>query len=186
MTVIERAKPKLLLHCCCAPCAAGALPQFAGCGYQIEGFFYNPNIQPYTEQRARLESFERLMQERELPYSVDDGYPLDAWLRAALDEPQSRCRYCYRSRLQRSAEQAVRRGCQAFSTTLLISPYQQHQLIAEMAQEIGAKYGISFIYIDLRGGFRSGQQAARSAGLYMQKYCGCIFSELERYRKDKA
>ena len=99
--------------------------------------------------------------------------------------PEQRCGYCYQSRLLATADFALAHGFERFSTTLLISPYQHHQLIREIGERIAAERGLEFVYLDLRPGFRAGQEAAREMGLYMQKYCGCIYSEKERYQKQK-
>lgn len=176
---------KLLLHCCCGPCATGSLPQFEQLGYQPFGYFYNPNIHPYQEHKARRQSFIALMEQRGLPYEVVRDYPLEDWLRQVASAPEQRCTYCYRSRLEAAAAYACEHGFERFSTTLLISPYQNHQLIHQLGEEIAAVNGLEFVYLDLRGGFRDGQEKAREMGLYMQKYCGCIYSEKERYVKKK-
>lgn len=173
---------KLLLHCCCGPCAAGALPLFREAGFDITGFFYNPNIHPYTEQQARLDSFKRLMEREGLPYIVNDDYPLEGWLRQAAAEPHKRCGLCYDDRLTATASLAASGdGFDAFSTTLLISPYQDHETLRFLGEEMEKGYGVKFAYLDLRPRFRAGQREARALGLYMQKYCGCIYSEKERY-----
>ena len=78
---------------------------------------------------------------------------------------------------------AKEKGYDAFSTTLLVSIYQNHDAIKQIAEELAKKYNIEFVYRDFREGFREGQAKARELGLYMQKYCGCIFSEEDRYRK---
>ena len=72
-------------------------------------------------------------------------------------------------------------GFDAFTTTLLVSPYQNHELLIQVAEEMAEKYGVKFLYRDFRPGFREGQAEARELGLYMQKYCGCVFSEEDRY-----
>jgi predicted adenine nucleotide alpha hydrolase (AANH) superfamily ATPase len=92
-----------------------------------------------------------------------------------------RCAFCYRLRLEKTARYAAENGCDAFSTTLLISPYQNHELIKEIAGELAVLYKVQFLYRDFRPRFREGQREARKAGYYMQKYCGCIYSEEERY-----
>ena len=176
---------ELLLHCCCGPCAAGSLPQFLRRGYRPFCYFHNPNIQPWQEQKARRESFIRLMESESLPYAIAGGYPLEDWLAAVAAAPADRCAYCYESRLQATAEQAAERGYRRFSTTLLISPYQKHEQIRQTGERIAAEQGLEFVYLDLRPGFRAGQQKARERGLYMQKYCGCIYSEKERYLGNK-
>ena len=176
---------KLLLHCCCGPCATGSLPQFEERGYQPFGYFYNPNIHPFWEHKARRLSFIALMESRGLPYAAVKDYPLEEWLRQVAQQPEQRCAYCYRSRLEAAADFALANGFERFSTTLLISPYQQHQLIRATGERVAAERGLEFVYLDLRGGFRQGQEQAREMGLYMQKYCGCIYSEKERYQKKK-
>ena len=177
---------KLLLHCCCGPCAVGSLPLFYAAGYAVTGCFYNPNIHPYTEQQARLASFRLTMEQEGLPYLLDNAYPLETWLAAVAADPQHHCTYCYQSRLRYTAELAAEQGCEAFTTTLLISPYQQHDFLHELGNQLAAEYGVSFAYLDLRPRFREGQREARQRGLYLQKYCGCIYSEKERYLSQPA
>lgn len=95
---------------------------------------------------------------------------------------QNRCtNYCYRVRLEQTAKYAKENGYDAFSTTLLVSIYQNHDEIKKIGEELANIYGIKFLYRDFRVGFRQGQAKARELGLYMQKYCGCIFSEESRY-----
>jgi len=176
---------KLLLHCCCGPCAAGSLPQFLEAGYEPFGWYWNPNIHPYQEHKARRLSFVELFESKGLPYEASTDYPLEEWLAAVAAAPESRCEHCYRTRLEAAACKARDMAYPCYSTTLLISPYQNHELLHRLGEEYGKKYGVDFAYLDLRPGFRSGQDTARQAGLYMQKYCGCIYSEKERYVKKK-
>ena len=181
---------KLLLHSCCAPCSVQCVQTLAAEGLRPDLYWYNPNIHPYTEYRARLDAFTRFAGDRELSLFVDDEYGLRAFIKAVssaeTDTPGSRCArqrcaVCYRCRLERVAGFAMERAYDAFSTTLLISPYQNHELIREIGEELAARYGLAFLYRDFRPGFRQGQNQARQAGYYMQKYCGCIYSEEERY-----
>ena len=86
-------------------------------------------------------------------------------------------------RLDKTAQKAKELGFDYFSTTLLISPYQNHEMIYEVAEDMAEKYGVKFLYKDFRPFFREGQKIAMELGMYMQKYCGCIFSEEERYLK---
>ena len=179
---------KTLLHCCCGPCTAGSLPAFLERGREVTGWYFNPNIHPYKEFTARRDSFIQYMQAVNCEYLVENEYPLEDWLlvQAPLaKERQARCGNCYRLRLEPAAQKAAELGYDAYSTTLLVSPYQDHQLLIEVGQEMALRYGVSFDYIDLRPGFRDGQNQAREMGLYMQKYCGCIYSEKERYVKKK-
>ena len=174
---------KILLHSCCGPCSTAIIPVLKREGYELTGYFYNPNIHPYTENKARFLSWEKLMQEENMPYIYDRDYTLEEWLKSVAESPEERCGYCYRIRLEKAAEKAAESGMDAFTTSLLISPYQKHQLIIETAEEAAEKYNTKFYYQDFRPLFREGQQAARGKGLYMQKYCGCIYSEKERYLK---
>jgi predicted adenine nucleotide alpha hydrolase (AANH) superfamily ATPase len=122
-----------------------------------------------------------LMAGEEIPFAAVEDYPLEYWLAQVAADADNRCGYCYRSRLEQAAAYAVDHGYQLFSTTLLISPYQNHDLIRETGERIAKQRGLNFVYLDLRGGFRAGQEISRNMGLYMQKYCGCIYSEKERY-----
>jgi len=178
---------KLLLHCCCGPCSLAVVRALLleGLDEGLKCYFYNPNIHPYQEYKARLAAWQEVVSYYKLPAYVEPGYPLEEWLRAVAAEPQARCPYCYTKRLTQTAVKAVELGYEAFSTSLLISPYQQHQLLKELGEEIAARYGLTFFYRDWRPHYRAGQTAASERGLYMQKYCGCIYSEKERYMKSQ-
>jgi predicted adenine nucleotide alpha hydrolase (AANH) superfamily ATPase len=176
---------KLLLHCCCGPCSVAVIRALLleGLDEGLSCYFNNPNIQPYKEREARLAAWQELVAHYKLSAYAESAYPLEEWLRAVADDPGARCQYCYASRLEQTAAQALQLGCDAFSTTLLISPYQQHQRLRELGEEVAQRYGLNFFYRDWRPHFKAGQAAAREIGLYMQKYCGCIYSEKERYCK---
>ncbi|MGE5474047.1 MAG: epoxyqueuosine reductase QueH [Ignavibacteriales bacterium] len=176
---------KLLLHVCCGPCSAYPLSILKNEDVDIHGLFYNPNIHPYTEYKSRVDSAKALFEKEGLEFDELDGYGLDLFLKqVALSE--NRCKECYSIRMDRIAKEASERGFDAFSTTLLVSPYQKHDMLKDIAKEAGKRYGVEFYYKDFREGFREGQKMAREMGLYMQKYCGCILSEKERYLDSKA
>ena len=103
--------------------------------------------------------------------------------RAVAGDIGRRCGHCYTVRLEQTARFAAENGFASFTSTLFVSPYQQHERMAEIAEEMARRYGVRFLYRDFRPGFRAGQQEARELGFYMQKYCGCVFSEEERYQK---
>ncbi|MDR2135120.1 MAG: epoxyqueuosine reductase QueH [Treponema sp.] len=177
---------KLLLHACCGPCSAGCLGGLEEEGIKPDLFWYNPNIHPWTEYRSRRDCLEGLAGRKNLKLLKIDEYGLRLFLGGlgaggGNGAKAGRCGYCYRLRLEKTAETARREGYDCFSTTLLISPYQRHDDIKKTGEELAARYGVPFFYRDFRPLFRGGQKTAREQGFYMQKYCGCIFSEEERY-----
>lgn len=173
---------KLLLHTCCAPCSTYVIARLRQEGYEdITSYWYNINIHPYTEYKQRLETLKEYTKSIGIPLIVEDNYGIREFTKAVVEDIDNRCSFCYRSRLEKTVQYAKEHGYDAFTTTLLVSPYQKHDLIIQIAKELAEKYDIEFIYFDFREGFRLGQQMAREAGLYMQKYCGCIYSEESRY-----
>jgi predicted adenine nucleotide alpha hydrolase (AANH) superfamily ATPase len=150
-------------------------------GHEVTGFFYNPNIHPYTEFKKRQEALVRYGQVALLPLLVDDAYDLEEYLAAALPLGKDRCLACYRMRLERAFRRAADEGAEAVTTTLLYSIYQRHEVIAAIGEELSTRCGVRFLYRDFRAGWREGQDRARELGIYRQGYCGCIFSEYERF-----
>jgi len=147
-------------------------------------FWYNFNIHPFLEFKSRLECFKEFAFEEDLKYTAFEDYELKGFLNKVFINSEKHCVNCYRVRLEKTARFASQEGYSAFTTTLLISPYQDHEAIKSIGEEMSNKYNVEFYYKDFRPLFREGQAAARSKGMYMQKYCGCIFSEEERYIKD--
>jgi predicted adenine nucleotide alpha hydrolase (AANH) superfamily ATPase len=159
-------------------------------GLSLRLFWYNPNIHPWTEYKARRDSLLAFAGEQGIEVLRRDEYGLRPFLTALgpppPPAPPERCALCYRLRLNLTASLAAKEGFAAFSTTLLISPYQNHELIKELAREAAREHGTSFLYRDFRPRYAAGQRAARERGYYRQKYCGCLFSEEERYLKSPA
>jgi epoxyqueuosine reductase len=174
---------KLLLHICCAPCTIYPLKVLRAAGHHVTGFFYNPNIHPYTEFQRRLQTLKTYSQISLLPLSVDEGYDLEAFLVAALESGPDRCLACYRIRLDRAFRKAVDEGTEGLTTTLLYSKYQRHEALRAIAEELSSHYDIPFFYADFREGWKEGQEESRRLGLYRQNYCGCIFSERDRHKR---
>ncbi len=171
---------KLLLHMCCGPCAVYP-HQVLSREHEITGLFYNPNIHPYTEYKKRLDTARDFADNSGYKLITIDEYNLDEFLRNAAFREGQRCIMCYAERLERAASVA-KSGCfDAFTTTLLVSPFQKHDLIRRIGEEAGKKYGVEFLYKDFRGGFKEGVEKSRELGLYRQPYCGCIYSERDRY-----
>ena len=181
---------KLLMHTCCAPCSVYCIDSLREEGIEPDIFWFNPNIHPYTEYKARRDTLIQYSGMANFNLIVDENYGLVEFCKNTINDLKSRCKeYCYKVRLEQTAKYAKEHGYDAFTTTLLVSPYQNHEALIEGASEMAQKYDIDFVYRDFRVGFREGQNKARELGLYMQKYCGCIFSEEDRYaeriQKDK-
>lgn len=177
---------RLLLHACCAPCSIQCVEILRGEALQPDLFWYNPNIHPTTEYSARRDTLARFAGEEGLELILEDDYGLRSFIAGLDGNFEERCAWCYRTRLGKTASHAATHGYGCFSTTLLISPYQKHDLLRGIAEEEAAKHGVQFLYRDFRPGYREGQKKSRERGFYMQKYCGCIFSEEERYAKAPA
>ena len=175
---------KTLLHICCAPCANQCIDILRGDGVELTGFWYNPNIHPFTEYRSRRNCLREYAQTIELPLLEHDQYALRPFVREVAADIANRCVKCYEMRLFETARTAAEGGFDSFTSSLFISPYQKHDLMREVAERSAAEYGVQFLYRDFRPYFRAGQERARELGFYMQKYCGCIFSEEERYLKE--
>ena len=174
---------KTLLHICCAPCANQPIEVLRRDGFEVAGFWYNPNIHPFTEYRSRRNCVREYAQAIELPMFEEDLYALRPFVREVAEDIAHRCVKCYEMRLFETARQAKELGFDSFTSSLFISPYQNHELMRETAERAAAEYGVEFLYRDFRPLFRDGQEKARELGFYMQKYCGCVFSEEERYLK---
>jgi predicted adenine nucleotide alpha hydrolase (AANH) superfamily ATPase len=174
---------KTLLHICCAPCANMCIDDLRQEGMEVTGFWYNPNIHPFTEYRARRNCLREYAASIALPLVEQDEYGLRPFVRAVAEDIDHRCVKCYEMRLFAAAEYALRNGYDAFTSSLFISPYQQHELLKEVAERAADTFHIRFEYRDFRPLFRQGLERARELGFYMQKYCGCVFSEQERYLK---
>ena len=173
----------VLLHSCCAPCSVYCVDALRAEGVEPTSLWFNPNIHPYQEYKARRDTLIGYGESAGFEVRVLDGYGLRGFVRAVAEDIDRRCAYCYAVRLGTAAKYAAESGFHAFSSTLLISPYQDHELLRQVGGEMGRKYGVEFLYRDFRPGFRQGQAKARELGLYMQKYCGCVFSEEARYEK---
>ena len=174
---------KLLLHICCAPCANAPVAKLREDGIDVTGFWYNPNIHPFTEYRSRRNCLRDWAKDVNLPLLEQDDYGLRPFCREVAENIAGRCIKCYEMRLFETAKRAKESGFDAFSTTLFISPYQNHELMLDVARRAAEAYDIKFFYEDFRPWFKIGQENARNLGFYMQKYCGCVFSEQERYLK---
>lgn len=179
-------KMRVLLHTCCASCLLYPLSALREEEIEAIVFFYNPNVHPYREFRKRLTSVKDCCNAQGIAALYNEEYDLEKFLRAVLGRHvPERCGVCYAMRLDETARMAREKGINAFSTTLLVSPHQHHEAIKAAGQTASRTHGVDFLERDWRRGYRQAHEEARQMGFYMQGYCGCIFSEEERYRPKK-
>ncbi len=176
---------RLLAHVCCAPCwlaCAPAWDRLVAPAGRWQALFVNPNVHPLIEFRRRLKAVQVLAHDRRWPLLAEEGYGLRKFLDEVDWRGEGRCGDCYRLRLRATAEEARQRGFDHFTTTLLASIHQCHQLVSRVGEEVGRQVGVEFVAEDWRPLAGRGHEEARRRSLYLQQYCGCIFSEFERYR----
>ena len=168
---------KLLLHMCCGPCSCYPVKKLRADGIEPVGYFFNPNIHPYKEWDQRLSTAKEFAEKTNLEFYADENYRLRDFLKKALPAeclPNGRCTMCYTWRLEETAKYAAEHGFTAFTSTLFYSIYQQHELMKRTADHFAKVF---------RPGWQEGIDISRELELYRQPYCGCIFSEEERYSK---
>ena len=173
----------VLMHTCCAPCSLSCIDPLRAEGIEPVAFWYNPNIHPWKEYEARRDCLLAYAPTIEMQVIVDEDYGLRAFVEHVASDIDHRCTYCYQHRLEETARYAAEHGYEAFTSTLLASLYQDHDGIKAAAEKYARQYGVEFLDRDFRPNFRAGNQRARELGFYMQKYCGCVFSEQDRYQK---
>lgn len=172
---------KLLMHICCANCALYPLTVIRQKGIDVKGLWFNPNIHPYTEYKSRLDALKKLEALWGLNVEYIDYYGLKEYLRNVVGNEDNRCEYCYTVRLEETAKKAGEINADAFTTSLLVSPYQKFDMIIDIGRMMQDRYSIEFYFEDYRKGFNDGRRMSKELELYRQKYCGCIYSEMERY-----
>lgn len=174
------------MHICCANCYLYPFKTLSSKGIDIRGLWFNPNIHPYTEYQMRLDALRQLQNLWNLDIEYIDHYGLKEFIRAVVNKEEygERCLFCYSMRLEETAKTAKKMGLDGFTTTLLVSPYQKFDIINDVGKELENKYSIMFYVEDFRRGWKEGLQMSKELGLYRQKYCGCIYSEMERYLKN--
>jgi len=174
---------KILIHICCAPCLIHPLEVLKLKGFEVTGLFFNPNIHCFLEYGRRKDALSVLNPGIEI---VHTEYSPQDFFRAInfKEDVPVRCGICWRLRLKRTARVAALKGFKYFSTTLLVSPYQDHEMLKRIAAEVSKEEGVEFYYADFRPGFKKAMEEAKSKGIYTQKYCGCIYSQIERSKKN--
>ncbi len=194
---------KILLHVCCGPCAIAPITALREEGFEVTGFFMNPNIHPLSEYLKRREALAQCAEKLELPVIfVDETWNISAWLATRAgkcDNSEARCASCYKERLKAAHEFAAGGGFDAFTSTLLYSRRQKHELIAAIGQKeaetplsgqnfltegsVPTIRQVPFLYRDFRPLWQQGIDSSKTMGIYRQNYCGCIYSEAERHEK---
>ncbi len=175
---------KVLLHVCCANCAIYPIKSMREEGLEVMAFFYRHNIHPYSECLRRQEALEAYAEQIDLKVIYQEGYDLEGFIRNVAFRESERCNYCYHDRLRSTALLARRGKFDYFSSTLLYSKHQKHELIRSIGDSIGKSVGVPFLYHDYREGWKEGIECSKQMGLYRQHYCGCIYSEKERFFKE--
>jgi predicted adenine nucleotide alpha hydrolase (AANH) superfamily ATPase len=176
---------KILLHICCAPCSIYPVKILRDEGFDMLGFFYRNNIHPYSECIKRQETLESYATSIDLTVIYQKSYDLEGFIRNVAFRESNRCSFCYHERLRSTALIAKRGKFDCFSTTLLYSKFQKHDEIKLIGEAVGKSEGIMFYYNDFRVGWKEGVEMSKRLGMYRQQYCGCIYSEKERYYKEK-
>ena len=184
----------ILLHMCCAPCSCYPVKKLREENFDVTGYFFNPNIHPYTEWDHRLKTAKEFSEKVDLKIFYDEHYQLKEFLSRALKvEPTARnpfekfhprCKICYEWRLESTAKFAAENGFEFFTSTLFYSIYQQHDFMKEICERVAKIYGVKFFYEDFRAGWQEGIDISKQLELYRQPYCGCIFSEEERFSRE--
>ena len=171
----------ILLHICCAPCSIYSVKTLREESNIVSGYFYNNNIHPYTEYEKRKDTLVQYAKHIDLEVIYRDDYDIESFLQKIVFREKNRCVVCYYDRLNATAVYAKENNFDSFTTTLLYSIYQKHNDIKAIGESVGKSIGIPFYYHDLRIGWKEGVNESRKLELYRQKYCGCIYSEKERY-----
>ena len=186
-TRYTRAVDDLLLHACCGPCSTVAVPAWRERGVEPVAWFRNPNIQPAAELRRRAESMARFARAVALDVLFEEAAPEEGWAawEASLSAapPGRRCAACLGLRLDEAARAAQALGLRSFATTLTVSPYQPHDLIAAAGQRAAERHGVTYLSLDLRSSYRLSYSESRRLGLYRQPYCGCAASKWEAWHE---
>ena len=200
----------ILLHVCCSNCALYPIKILRSRSHDFTGFWFNPNIHPYEEYQSRLASLKKLSDLWHVNIHYLEEYKPEEYFQALnltdetllshcdlngsnssssssdfnIPPAPDRCRSCYQLRLEKTAEEAKKGGFDAFTTTLLISPYQDFEQIRETGSRLAEKFNVMFHMEDFRPHFRDAMNLAKELDLYKQKYCGCIFSKEERFKNN--
>lgn len=185
-------KPKLLLHSCCAPCSTHVIKTLSEF-FELEIYFFNPNIFPSDEYERRLDEQIKLVKEMGFSYKiVDVGYNCESFYSTVegfenLGEGSIRCLKCFELRLDKCAKYAKENDFEYFTTTLTISPMKNANVLNELGMELAKKYDVKFLNSDFKknNGYKNSVDMSKEYELYRQNYCGCEFSKKESELRNK-
>lgn len=174
---------KVLMHLCCGPCTIYPVKTLREAGTEVMGFFYKNNIHPYSECLKRQQALEKYAEQIDLRVIYQEGYDLEGFIQNIVYREADRCRHCYHDRLRTTALLARRGKFDYFSSTLLYSKFQKHELVRSIGEAIAKSVGVPFLYQNFREGWKEGIETSKELQMYRQQYCGCIYSEKERFFK---
>ena len=176
---------KTLLHTCCAPCSVACIQLLRAEGIEPVSYWYNPNIHPYQEYKARRDTLMAYAPSVGVELIVQEDYGLRDFCRAVAEDIDHRCGHCYRLRLEETAQMARAGNFDYFTTTLSISPLKNAQLLNSIGAELAEKYGIPWLYSDFkkREGYKRSIILSKEYDLYRQNYCGCVFSKRDSMQR---
>lgn len=186
------------MHICCANCSLYPVKTLSEKGVSVTGLWFNPNIHPYAEYKNRLDAvkiFELLLKNPPSPPFAKgemgglldiqihyiDYYGIKEFIQRTGNGGENRCNVCYEMRLDKTAQKAREIGADGFTTSLLISPNQKFDVIIDIGREMERRHSVEFFIEDFRPGWKQGVELSKKLGLYRQKYCGCIYSEMEKH-----
>ena len=182
----QRSKPRLLLHCCCAPCSS-YVTEYLHEFFDLTLFFYNPNITESEEYEKRKAELKRYISEVDFGDEIsfiDADYEPERFLevsRGLENEPErgARCEKCFELRLCKTAEAAKKNGFELFCTTLSISPHKDADLLMSIGERLAKEYGLTYLPSDFKkkNGYKRSIELSNEYELYRQNYCGCVFSK---------
>lgn len=174
------------MHTCCAPCTVAPYRSIVATGnYSVSCLWYNNNIHPYQEYKRRFDTFKDWTGRENIDSIIIDDYSPEEFLKNVAERSNERCYYCYYHRMKKTAELAQKYAFDAFTTSLLYSIYQNHDLMKSIGEELAKRYGVEFFYQDFRTLWKEGIEISKKEEMYRQPYCGCIYSEKDRYYKQK-
>ena len=187
--------PSVLLHSCCAPCSSYCI-EYLSQYFHVTVFYYNPNIYPDSEYYHRVKEQQEFINRFPAKYPVgfiEGDFDTQEFYKAAKgleQEPErgARCTECFRLRLGRTAEVAVEKGFDYFTSTLTISPMKDAALLNRIGSEMGEAHGVKWLPSDFKkkNGYLRSCQLSREYGIYRQDYCGCVFSYKERQKEKES